>query len=190
MKSPNKAPQQTFNTRRHNTLSNSNEQDSSLVATIKKHGKRAIVITALLGVTAGAFGVVRHFDNEFRAGPDTPSGELVESYTKMKIGSGAIVRSSPYVPPAEIRPTTNQLGSYDFGNASEIAIDTPSGVQVFSNEDGKWYGFDVDDLKAAPINGDKKKQPVEYDTDKDGRVWINEQKASVDRSIDSYTIDR
>ena len=188
MKSPNKAPQQTFNTRRHNTLSYSNEQDSSLVATIKKHGKTALIVTALLGVTAGAIGVSHHLNQEFRAGPDTPSGELVESYTKMKIGSGAIVRSSPYVPSAEIG--TNQLGSYDFGNANEVAIDTPSGVQVFSNEDGKWYGFDVDDLKAAPINGDKKKQPIEYDVDKDGRVWVNEQKASVDRSIDSYTIDR
>lgn len=166
MKSRYEAPQ-TYNARRHN-MSNSGEASGT-----KKIAGKAIVITALLvaGV-GGAIGMNMKLSHDALAGQSKPSGELVETTTKMKIGSGAILRSSPNVPDPDIS-LSNKLGSLDFGDTENTVIDTPHGVYIHDDVNGRWYGIDRDDLKESSI----KNSSAKLDTDRDGVIWVNEQRA-------------
>ena len=165
MKSRYEAPQ-TYTARRHDAL-NSNE-----VTGKKKIAGKAIVVAILLAGVGGALGMNMKMSHDALAGQSSPSGELVQTTTKVKIGSGAILRSDPHVPDIDI-DLSNKLGSLDFGDTDNTVIDTPHGVYTYDNVDGRWYGINRDDLKESSI----KNSSAKLDTDRDGVIWVNEQKA-------------
>ena len=171
MKSRHEAPQQTYaNRRNHNTIANKETSTSS----DKKFGRAGLIIAAALAV--GGFLTYNHIEGQnAKAGDHYTMSERVEAKSVV-IASEAIVRSMPRVTDAEV-DFSNKLGSYKFGDAKEVAIETPSGVYIHEDANGQWYGIDRDDLKASAVEN----KSVNLDADRDGIVWINEQKAAIQR---------
>lgn len=178
MKSRNETPRQTFTHRRDSAPGN-HETHTSAETSKKSIGRKSLIIAAILTVGGGLISYNNMLNKDAMAGPENPNGVLVESVTKIKIGSGAIVRSAPYVLDHDTG-ARNTLGTYDFGDAQEVTIDTPNGVYIHENVNGRWYGIHRDDLKSAPLDSDS----VNHDLDKDGYEWINEQRAE---SIRDYS---
>lgn len=163
----NEVPRNTYISRRHNTSRNNEEQDGSKIT-----GKAVLIVAALIA-GVGIYANVQMNHNAL-AGSSSPKGELVESAKKVTLGSGAILRSDPYVPDPDL-DISNRLGSYDFGDAKQATVDTPEGVYVVDNSNGRWVGIKRDNIKDASIDSSS----VKLDTDRDGVIWVNEQRASV-----------
>jgi len=152
---------------------------------VKEFGSKALILLGL-GLVVGA-GI-----NHFNGGSELTTKEKFNpdiekvTVTEMTIDEGAILRNDPVVENGEnnnIVKKTNHTVKFDKNGNMLIYIYDNDGAN------GKWFGISAKDIKKADPNFDSNGY---IDTDKDGTIWVNEQKASVeiDPQITNYYADR
>jgi hypothetical protein len=92
--------------------------------------------------------------------------------TAIKIEGGARVRSEPSVSSDKSGPS-NVL--YETNEDVSSILKLPSGAEFLTNENGGWYGVTIPDIQRQ----DPELAEKIGDSDGDGIVWINHQRAKV-----------
>lgn len=153
---------------------------------LTERGKVAVA-TVLIGATAlagcGALKTGSHPESGSQNILERtwPPVEHDEDVTHMAILEGANVRSDP-----------NTTGRYQAPNildktSEEIIIDTPEGVYITSDDNGNWYGVDIDTLNEESIEAlDNEVRRLQVD--QDGIIWVNHQRAIIERPLDPEDI--
>lgn len=119
---------------------------------------------ALVGI--GGIASLNHQSSESLAG-NISQAEFNTSISSVTLEDGANLRSDPFVQDKDV---SNRLDQLDLGDTDSIVITTEDGVQVSDSEDGTWYGIKADDLTEL--------LDVDVENDKDGIVWVNEDRVS------------
>ena len=116
-----------------------------------------------------AFGSVASLgnqSNEVQSG-NISQAEFNTTISSVTLEDGANLRSDPFV---QDKDMSNRLDQLDLGDTKDIVITTEDGVQISEDEDGTWYGIKADNLTEL--------LDVDVENDKDGIVWVNEDRAS------------
>lgn len=140
----------------------------------KKRVRRPLATLALIGfVTPVIVTNLLNISNEARVGGDMSNETPNPDIGSVQIFDGATVRSDPYKGDGF---DSNRLDDVDSGTDEATTIFTPKGVRISVDNNGTWYGIPAEDLTAALPT-------VNATDDRDGIVWVNEQRAkpSLDR---------
>lgn len=129
----------------------------------------AIVVVGVGGVWA-ANEAAKDINNNVLSGSvyDKESESEPIPYPYMRIDANARFRSSPLLP---FSRDGNLLMSAELGDATSIIIPTPGGVYVAEDRNGLWYGMRREEVEAIVDTNNA------CEVDRDGIVWVNEQKA-------------
>ena len=150
-------PELTRNTEDHN------EQPKRLELTPR--GRNVLIGLGAAAIVAGGIGL-NHQSNEVNAG-NVSDAELNPGITSITLEDEANLRSDPH---AQNKDFSNRLDQVDLGDSKHVVIPTEDGAYVTQNENGTWYGIKADDLTGV--------LDVNVENDKDGIVWINDDRAS------------
>ena len=137
----------------------------------RKHLYPLLAGAAIVG--AAAYGLHAQ-SSEVRAG-NVHEGELNPNISSIQIYDGARVRSDAQILDQEIG--SNRLATVDLGDGRYVTLPTPEGVYVEHDENGTWYGIQAEDMSDVVT--------VDLDDDKDGVVWVNEQRATTNTDSDT-----
>ena len=189
----------TFNDKRDRIMQNADEATRALDTKMAENHKKSLekaqkdaekqekikkatkAVGAVAMSTAVAFGAykgidsVRNGEDPSRFENDTVAAETID------IADGAIIRENPVVKTGRNDGNSNELTRTDFGDlgaaGETLTIEPDANVyRVDSRTDGDFIGVHVEDLAEA-LPEDKASA---LEKDKDGIVWINEQRASVE----------
>ncbi|HMS92814.1 MAG TPA: hypothetical protein PKD28_00360 [Candidatus Saccharibacteria bacterium] len=131
----------------------------------RRRNVRNLVI--LGGVATAAIFGLNHLSNEDRAGGDASNETLNPDIVSIQVDNGATIRSDPHKRDGD---TSNRLDQIDLGDGRYVTVPTEEGVRIAHDENGTWYGLSANDLTDI-VN-------IDISDDRDGIVWINEQRAS------------
>jgi hypothetical protein len=133
----------------------------------KNLGMKILALIATIGVSISGCSFIK----EMERGSENPKkyGELDPSVIQVLIEDGANLRFDPYYASDGSNLIEQNIGG-------SVTVETPNGAYLTNQDeysrDGTWVGVSVEDIKNAMPNFDDK-------NDKDGWVWINEQKSKV-----------
>jgi hypothetical protein len=101
-------------------------------------------------------------------------GEVDKHITSVTIETGARLRSDPNVADVNNGDSPNLLATNDTTFTVEANND------IKSTNDSDWYGIPAESLKRVDPD-------LDVSGDKDGVIWVNQQKAPVTRDTDSVS---
>ncbi|MEO8911371.1 MAG: hypothetical protein ABI303_00155 [Candidatus Saccharimonas sp.] len=123
----------------------------------RRFGRAAFTLIAAGAAATFAFNTLAS-NGESQPSPEHFGGQLDPSITQIHIDEGATLRSAPF---------TDQIDNTTSVEKMDTSLDvkTADGVYVADNENGKWYGISVNDMKVDLESGVV-------------TVWVNEQTAT------------
>lgn len=134
---------------------------------IRKNPEGLLVPLGLGMAAATAAAVMNQALDTQSNDPDRYTDILDTNISQLVIEDGATVRQDPFVGDVETN-TDNRIGTLDIGEMTVLIVDSEDGVYVKENTtNGDWYGVPAANL----VNVDG------TESDEDGIVWVNEQKA-------------
>lgn len=154
------------------------QKDAERQENIKKAIKVMGTVAVGAGIVLSAHKGVETVRNSEDSNPFENNRVVAETVT---LEEGAIIRTGPAVKNGRNDGNSNELMQLDFGDLSasgETLTFEPNAdvYRVESHADGYFIGVHVEDLAEA-LPEDKASA---LEKDKDGKVWINEQRASIE----------
>ena len=154
------------------------QKDAERQENIKKAIKVMGTVAVGAGIVLSAHKGVETVRNSEDSNPFENNRVVAETIT---LEEGAIIRENPVVKTGRNDGNSNELTRTDFGDlgaaGETLTIEPDANVyRVDSRTDGDFIGVHVEDLAEA-LPEDKASA---LEKDKDGIVWINEQRASVE----------
>lgn len=130
--------------------------------------RAAAALGIVASIAVGTYGCAS-LSSESQRG-STYEGPVDSRISAINLDNGATIRSEPKMDSTQ--DFTNRLDTLELGDGKSIRVPTPNGVYVEDDNNGTWYGIPAAELTdVANVN---------ISNDRDGIVWINEQKATPD----------
>lgn len=157
--------------RMNQELANRTETNNTLFTKKVIRSLSAIALSA--AVLAGTTGITGCSAQEKSSDPFIEAQYTADpDVTSVTIEEGARIRETPGV--LEDEYANNRIEEAD----EAIDVATDKGITISGDTaNGDWYGISVDDMQQADPDFD-----IKDDTDGDGTVWVNSQKAHTHKS--------
>ncbi len=147
------------------------------------YGLRRMVAIALVGTgfATGMYAVNNHNDRSDR--PVKPEavamGHVDHLISSLTIEDGARIRKDPFIPDIQSEPN-NLVSELDLKDSIKVETDGKA-VVATETADGSWFGLPAQELRESLQRVDPDLE-LELKGDSDGYVWINQQKATPERT--------